>query len=227
MCEPRQRPKVASWPRCPLGPQLTGQRSPQGFGGGEAPTGPLHRRGAAWHPASPALPLPHRPLQPCGPRGPWKSPGHQVPPARCGLARTSPMWPRGSSHTAGPGRRPVNNPRLSPCALPGSHPSPAPAAGRGQLRGRGRRETDRQKDRWRQGGPGDSLAVTSPSPVPLGVPRAKPSTQGLCRGRSSACDSVSPQIFAPCPLCLTWEGTEGAACSASGTPQRHLVLTRG
>lgn len=92
-----------------------------------------------------------------------------------------------------------------PCALSGSHPScgearPAPAQGVGLTR-------DRQKDRWRQGGTGNSLSVPSLQPwAPEGPQRSPVRTApGLLLGPPlNQQDLVSPGNS---PTCSLWPRT--------------------
>lgn len=80
---------------------------------------------------------------------------------------------------------------------------------RGQPRGWGWRE--RQKDRWRQGGTGNSLTVPSLQPrAPEGPQRsAVPTAPGLLlRPPLSQRDLVSPGDSPTCFLCLAWNATE-------------------
>lgn len=164
-------------------------------------TSAIRRSGHIWHPfLTTALSCPVRLELALLSQDPWKAPGQPlvaaVPgPAPSGLS----ALPNGARGLGSLACQQLMSLLCHPCALPSSHPSSEapsgearPAQGVGLVR-------DRQKDRWRQGGTGNSLTVPSLPPwAPEGPQRSPvPTAPGLLLGPSPGDSPTSS-------LCLAW-----------------------
>lgn len=202
----RTHPVGVCEPRPPPGPQLTGLPCPSpGFlqqGSGRGPQ--------AWPP------LPAHP----SPVAPAVRPGHLVRGCR---ARTSPIWPRISSHVGlASGSPACQQPMsVSPLCPAGFPPQPGTRL-RGEASaggGAGERPTGRKTDGDRAGREAASLSHP-PAPCPWGSP-ALPTAPGRLLGPRSPQGSWRPALSA-------WPGKAQQCCVlGSWDTKRHPVLTLG